>query len=129
MNRYVKIEGTDHKLEVVKIVPIQSEMVSIHFEELPNGKWRILYNKDFLPNFEQITAFVIKREGDKRFIDLKGLNIQFELSIVTAIRVRPNLIHFDKLLDGSFRLTYNSIMIPDFTKVVELTIINEEDVL
>ena len=129
MNRFVKVEGTEHKLEVVKIVPIQSEMVSIHFEELPNGKWRILYNKDFLPEFAKIESFVVVREGDKRFIALKGVDIKLELSIVTAIRVRPNLIHFDKILDGTWRMTYNSFMIPDFTKVIELTMINEEDVL
>lgn len=129
MNRYVKIEGTHHKFEMVKTVPIRSEMVSIHFEELPNGKWRVLYNADFLPNFEQITAFEIKREGDKRFIVLKGIEIELELTIVTAIRVRPNMIHFDRLLDGSWRLTYNSLMIADFTKVTELTMVYEEDVL
>lgn len=129
MNRYVKIEGTLHKFEVVKTVPLRSEMVSIHFEELPNGKWRILYNADFLPNFEQIEAFEIKREGDKRFVVLKGIEIELELSIVTAIRVRPNMIHFDKLLDGTWRMTYNSLMIADFTKVTSLAMIKEEDVL
>lgn len=129
MNRFVKIEGTEHKLEVVKLVPLRSEMVSIHFEELPNGKWRVLYNADYLPDFEAIQAFEIKRDGDKRSVILQGTDRVLNLSVVTSLRLRNKLIHLDKLLDGSWRLTYNSLMLPDITKVTALTMIVEEDVL
>lgn len=129
MNRYVKVEGTNLKFEVAKIVPLRSEMVCIHFEELPNGKWRILYNAEHIPDFDKIEAFQIKRDGDKRSIVLKGIEIELELSIVTAIHVRPNLMHLDKLPDGTWRMIYNTYNIPDLTKVTQLTMIKEEDVL
>lgn len=129
MNRYMKVEGTEHTFEVVKLVPIHSEMVSIHFEELPNGKWRILYNAEFLPNFDEIEAFQIKRTVETRSIVLKGIDVELKLSIVTAVRVRPNLLHLDKLQDGTWRMTYNVNTIPDFTKVTSLTMVHEEDVL
>lgn len=129
MNLFVDVVGTDLKFEVVKTIPIRSEMVSIHFDQLSNGKWQILYNAEYLPNFNQIEAFVVKREGDSRFIVLKGIDIELELSTSTAVRVRPNLMHLDKLWDGTWRLTYNALMIPDFTKVIELTMTKEEDVL
>lgn len=129
MNRFVKVEGTQHKFEVVKVVPLRSEMVSIHFEEMPNGKWRILYNADHIPNFDKIEAFQIKRDGDERSIVLKGIEIELKLSIVTAVHVRPNLVHLDKLPDGTWRLIYNTYTIPDIFKVTALTMIKEEDVL
>ena len=62
----------------------------------------------------------------KRSIKLDGLDQELVLSKATAIKTEKNMIHLDQLEDGSWRLIYNSKMIPDFTKLTSLTIIRED---
>lgn len=62
----------------------------------------------------------------RRAIKIEGLGIELELSKVTSVRTKLQLIHFDQLRDGSWRLIYNENLIPDFSKVRSLKIIREE---
>lgn len=62
----------------------------------------------------------------KRAIKLEGLDQELVLSKATAVKTDKNMIHLDQLEDGSWRLIYNSKMIPDFTKLTSLTIIRED---
>lgn len=61
-----------------------------------------------------------------RAIKLEGLDQTLELSKATAVKTDKNMIHLDQLPDGTWRLIYNGNMIPDFSKLVALTIIRED---
>lgn len=64
----------------------------------------------------------------KRKIRLNGIDAEFEISKVTAINLDngKSMIHFDKLPDGTWRLTYNKSVIPDLTKLTSFDIIRED---
>jgi len=63
----------------------------------------------------------------RRAIEIEGTEQILELSKVTGVRTDKNMIHLDQLSDGTWRLIYNSKMIPDFSEVLSLTIIREDD--
>jgi hypothetical protein len=68
-----------------------------------------------------------KQDNVRRAIEITGTEHVLELSKATAIKTSKNMIHLDQLDDGTWRLIYNGNMIPDFTKVVALTVIREDN--
>lgn len=62
----------------------------------------------------------------RRAIEIEGTNETLELSKVTGVRTDKNMIHLDQLKDGTWRLIYNSKMLPDFAEVLSLKIIRED---
>jgi hypothetical protein len=62
----------------------------------------------------------------KRAIELVGLGIELELSKATAVKTDKQMIHLDKLPDGTWRLIYNANLIPDFTKLESLKIVRND---
>lgn len=58
-----------------------------------------------------------KKDKVRRSIQIEGLDEELILSRVTAVRTDKKMIHLDELNDGTWRLIYNSNMIPDFTKI------------
>ena len=46
-----------------------------------------------------------------------GNDVVLELSRATSVRTEKQMIHFDRLTNGSWRLIYNENLIPDFTNV------------
>lgn len=62
----------------------------------------------------------------RRAIELIGTDIVMELSKVTAVRTKQRMIHFDEMLDGTWRMIYNGEHIPDFSKISEFKIVREE---
>jgi hypothetical protein len=63
----------------------------------------------------------------KRAIKINGTDIVLQLSKATAIKTKKNMIHFDELDNGTWRIIYNGTMIPDFTKITNFEIIREEE--
>lgn len=61
----------------------------------------------------------------RRAIKINGTDITLELSKATAVKTLKNMIHLDQLDDGSWRIIYNSNLIPDFSKVISFEIIRE----
>ena len=68
----------------------------------------------------------MKNKQPKRSIELVGTDIVLELSKATAVKTQQEMIHFDKLPDGTWRLIYNSEMIPDFSKIECFKIVRED---
>jgi len=66
-----------------------------------------------------------KKEQIKRSIMIEGLGVELELSKATAVRTDKQMIHLDQLPDGTWRLIYNSNLIPDFTQVESFKIVRE----
>ncbi len=62
----------------------------------------------------------------RRAIELVGTDIVLELSKATAVKTSNNMIHFDQLPDGTWRLIYNGNLIPDFSLITSLNIIRED---
>ncbi len=62
----------------------------------------------------------------RRAVKVEGTDLVLELSKATAIRTDKNMIHFDQLPDGTWRLIYNANLIPDFTKVKSFKMIRED---
>jgi len=56
-------------------------------------------------------------------IILDDANILLNLSKVTSVKTDKQMIHLDKLDNGTWRLIYNENLIPDFSKVLSLDII------
>jgi hypothetical protein len=62
----------------------------------------------------------------KRFIKINGIDKELELSKAVSVKTNKQMIHLDQLSDGSWRLIYNSELIPDFTKVKNFEIIRKD---
>ena len=62
----------------------------------------------------------------KRSIYIEGLDEELVLSKATAVRTDKQMIHLDQLEDGTWRLIFNSNLIPDFSKVKSFKIIRED---
>lgn len=62
----------------------------------------------------------------RRAIEIEGIGEVLELSRATAIRTDKQMIHLDKMDDGTWRLIYNANLIPDFSEVKSLKIIRED---
>ena len=61
MRRAIKLEGTDLVLELSKFATPKTEKEFIHFDKLPDGTWRLLYNvKD--TELKNVSALTIVRE-------------------------------------------------------------------
>ncbi len=62
----------------------------------------------------------------RRAIKINGTDLVLELSKVSAVKTKMNMIYLDQLQDGTWRLIYNGNLIPDFSKVISLEIVREE---
>lgn len=63
----------------------------------------------------------------KRSIKLEGIGTELTLSKVTAVKTESQMIHLDKLKDGTWRLIYNANLIQDITKLQSLTIVRDNE--
>jgi len=66
IRRSILIECFDSKDDIVldlsKAVAVKTKQRMIHFDELPDGSWRLIYNGDHIPDFTKIKSFKIVRE-------------------------------------------------------------------
>lgn len=62
----------------------------------------------------------------RRAIKINGTDKILELSKVTSIKTQTEMIHLDKMTDGTWRLIYNENLIEDFKEVKNFEIIREE---
>lgn len=63
MRRAIRINGTDQVLELSKVAGVKlKDRGMIHFDQLDDGTWRLIYNTDMIPDFTKITSFEIIRE-------------------------------------------------------------------
>lgn len=69
-----------------------------------------------------------KTDTVRRAIELTGTGqAPLELSKVTTLKTSQQMIHLDRLPDGTWRLIYSGDTIPDITKLQALTIIREDN--
>ncbi len=59
----VNLEGTDLVLELSKATAIAGNKKMIHFDELPDGTWRLMFSRDMIDDFSKIKSFEIIREN------------------------------------------------------------------
>jgi len=58
----VHLDGTDVTLELSKATAVQGIKKMIHFDELEDGTWRLIFSKDMIEDFTKIKSFEIIRE-------------------------------------------------------------------
>lgn len=68
-----------------------------------------------------------KKKQQTRTFVLNGTDHQLVVSKATAVNLSKNMIHLDQLDDGTWRLIYNSNMIPDFSLIQSIDIIRDEE--
>ena len=59
----VNLEGTDIELELSKATALDIDKKMIHFDELPDGTWRLMFSKSVVDDFSKIKLFEIIREN------------------------------------------------------------------
>jgi len=62
----------------------------------------------------------------KRAIEIEGINQTLIISKATSVRTNQEMIHLDKMKDGTWRIIYNENLIPDFSKVKAFKVIRED---
>ena len=62
MRRAIELIGTNIVLELSKATSVVSLKPMIHFDQLPDGTWRLIYSKDLIPDFTLIDSFKVIRE-------------------------------------------------------------------
>lgn len=62
MKRSIRINGIDKEIELGTVVSIKSSQNMIYLEEMKNGKWRLLYNENMIPDFSKVKSLEIIRE-------------------------------------------------------------------
>ena len=60
--RAIELTGTDIVLELSKATSVKTDTNMIHLDQLPDGTWRLIYNKNLIPDFSLIQALTIIRE-------------------------------------------------------------------
>lgn len=60
--RAIQLKGTDVVLELSKFATPKTDKEFIHFDKLPDGTWRLLYNVKDAPNIQAIQGFEIIRQ-------------------------------------------------------------------
>ena len=60
--RAIEIEGLGEVLELSKATAVRTDKKMIHLDQLPDGTWRIIYNRDLIPNFSDVISFKVIRE-------------------------------------------------------------------
>ena len=62
----IEIEGTDVVLEITKVTEVKTSKQMLHFDHIgrTNGidNWRIIYNKDLIPDFTKVKGFKVIRD-------------------------------------------------------------------
>lgn len=60
--RSVELVGTGIVLELSKATAVRTKQRMIHFDELPDGTWRLIYNGEMIEDFSKIDSLKIIRE-------------------------------------------------------------------
>ena len=60
--RTIILEGTDIELPLSKVTVVRTDKQMIHFDQLPDGTWRLIYNENTIPDITKVNGFMIHRE-------------------------------------------------------------------
>jgi hypothetical protein len=63
MKRTIALKGLDMVLELTKVTTINGSTNMIHLDQLKDGTWRLIYNRDMIPDFTKLESLDIVREG------------------------------------------------------------------
>lgn len=66
--RRIRIEGIDKELEITKYTKVNMNGRNfgtefIHFDQLPDGTWRLVHTTDVIPDLTKVKGLKIIREG------------------------------------------------------------------
>jgi hypothetical protein len=130
MRRAIELQGAGATLELSKVTTVSVKARMIHFDELPDGTWRMTYNRDMLPDFNPVTALKFANMAGKKLKDasvtLEGLDLTLPVSKASGIEAPARMIQLDLLRDETWRLLYSRDLIPDLSQLTAMTVIRED---
>lgn len=59
----IKLKDEEKVLILSKATSVKTTKNMIHFDELDDGTWRLIYNPNLIPDFSKVLSFEIEREG------------------------------------------------------------------
>ena len=59
--RGIEIEGCGTVLVLSKATSVRTSKKMIHFDQLADGTWRLIYNEDLIPDFSKVKSLKILR--------------------------------------------------------------------
>jgi hypothetical protein len=63
-----------------------------------------------------------------RALRFEGLGLELSISKAVAIRADiPTLLNIERMSDGTYKLLYNATVIPDFTKLEQITVVRHDN--
>jgi hypothetical protein len=130
MRRALQIVGTGVTLELSRVTAIRVKARMIHFDELPDGTWRLTYNSEMIPDFTVISALTLANLAGKKLRDasvtLEGLGLVLPVSKACPIDAPARMIQLDRLRDDTWLLLYSRDLMPDIAQVSALQFICED---
>jgi len=138
MRRAITLTGLDKTLELSMSTYVKVPAGMLHFDELDDGTWRLTRTPSVLEDFTPVRALVFENVTKGKLADaavrLDGTEVVLQLA--KAIPMGPSKdpsasptskrIHFDRMADGKWTLLYSPELIPDISKLSEMTMIRED---
>lgn len=62
ISRRIVFTGTNKEGRISKVTSISSGQRMIHFDQLPDGTWRMIYNDDMFPDLRELEGIEIVRD-------------------------------------------------------------------
>jgi hypothetical protein len=130
MRRAIELEGAGATLELSKVTTVSVKARMIHLDELPDGTWRLTYNRNMLPDFEPVSALKFANMAGKKLKDasvtLEGLGLTLPVSKASGIEAPTRTIQLDLMRDDTWRLIYSRDLVPDLSQLTALKVIRED---
>lgn len=112
--------GTDRVLSVSMVVSVKVRPQLIHFDELPDGSWRITFNPKLIEDYVKLEQISFERDAKGSVIaaHLEGIGKTLAFSKVRGI-VAPSRIYIEEGPKG-WEMFYSSNCFPDFSQITAL---------
>lgn len=120
MLKHIVAEGTGRILDVSMVVSVKVRPQLIHFDELPDGSWRITYNPKLIEEFRDLEQISFERDtkGNVVAAHLEGIVKTLTFSKVRGI-VAPSRIYIEEGPKG-WEMFYSSNFFTDFNEITGL---------
>ena len=59
--RAIKLKGLDKELEISKATLVRLQKQFIHFDQLDDGTWRVVWTEGTIPDFSMVEALEVVR--------------------------------------------------------------------
>lgn len=65
VKRILHLQGLDRDLVLSKVVSVDTPKPIMNLEQLPDGTWRLIYQKALIPDITKFQGILMVREDDE----------------------------------------------------------------